>query len=48
MGRVLRSKYDYGLMIFADKRYARSDKKEKLPIWIKNHIEPGSDNISID
>ena len=35
-------------MIFADKRYARADKKEKLPIWIKNHIEPGSDDLSID
>jgi DNA excision repair protein ERCC-2 len=31
VGRVLRSKYDYGLMIFADKRYARADKKDKLP-----------------
>jgi DNA excision repair protein ERCC-2 len=48
VGRVLRSKYDYGLMIFADKRYARNDKKDKLPQWIRNHIEQGSDNISID
>lgn len=48
VGRVLRSKYDYGLMIFADKRYARSDKQDKLPQWIRSHIEPGTDNISID
>ena len=31
VGRILRSKYDYGLMIFADSRYKKSDKKEKLP-----------------
>ena len=31
VGRVLRSKYDYGLMIFADKRYLRSDKQDKFP-----------------
>jgi DNA excision repair protein ERCC-2 len=35
-------------MIFADKRYARSDKKDKLPQWIKSHIEPGNENVSID
>jgi len=26
VGRILRSKYDYGLMIFADARYKKSDK----------------------
>ena len=36
VGRVLRSKYDYGLMIFADKRYKRRDYVKKLPAWI-NH-----------
>ena len=48
VGRVFRSKYDYGLMIFADKRYARIDKKERLPQWIRNKIEPGSVDISVD
>ena len=48
VGRVLRSKYDYGLMIFADKRYSNALKREKLPQWIKNHIEPGQDNLSVD
>ena len=38
VGRVLRSKYDYGLMVFADQRYSRRDKKEKLPQWIQNYI----------
>ena len=36
VGRVLRSKYDYGMMIFADKRYKRRDFIEKLPAWIKH------------
>mmetsp|Transcript_33647 Transcript_33647/g.32674 ORF Transcript_33647/g.32674 Transcript_33647/m.32674 type:complete len:175 (-) Transcript_33647:129-653(-) len=48
VGRVLRSKYDYGLMIFADKRYTRSDKKEKFPVWIKDQLDARNENISID
>ena len=28
------SKRDYGLMVFADARYARHDKKSKLPQWV--------------
>lgn len=35
-GRVIRNKNDYGVVIFADKRYVRSDKKNKLPKWILN------------
>lgn len=34
VGRVIRSKSDYGVMIFADARYARHDKRSKLPPWI--------------
>lgn len=41
VGRVLRSKYDYGLMIFADQRYERKDKQGKLPQWIRNQMEIG-------
>ena len=33
VGRVIRSKVDYGLMIFADSRYNRQDKRGKLPKW---------------
>lgn len=33
-GRVIRNKSDYGVVVFADKRYARADKKNKLPKWI--------------
>lgn len=44
VGRVIRSKLDYGLMIFADSRYNRYDKRTKLPKWIldcmgTNHLD---------
>lgn len=78
VGRAIRGKTDYGLMIFADKvnisslcsmsgwlrlgvsfqllkpsgshpqRYARADKRGKLPRWIQEHITDGSLNLTID
>ena len=48
LGRVIRTKEDYGLMIFADKRYSRKDKREKLPGWIANHIETKNVGISTE
>ncbi|CAI2349832.1 unnamed protein product [Caenorhabditis sp. 36 PRJEB53466] len=48
MGRALRSKTDYGLMIFADKRFSRNDKRGKLPRWMQEYLEPASTNLSID
>lgn len=39
VGRVIRSKADYGLMIFADKRYQRHDKRDKLPGWITAQLK---------
>ena len=46
VGRVIRKKNDYGLMVFADKRYAHADKREKLPKWIRSFIE--THNIGIN
>lgn len=48
VGRVLRSKYDYGQMIFADKRYKRKDYLDKLPQWIKNQLDIGCTDLSTD
>ncbi|MGH0120997.1 UNVERIFIED_CONTAM: hypothetical protein FKN15_070189 [Acipenser sinensis] len=48
VGRVIRGKTDYGLMFFADKRYARADKRGKLPRWIQEHITDSSLNLTID
>jgi len=48
IGRVIRSKADYGLMVFADKRYNSHDKRSKLPKWISNHMTEELLNLSTD
>merc|ERR1712048_1097647 len=48
VGRVIRSKLDYGLMIFADNRYSRSDKRKKLPQWLSNYLKQEYINLSTD
>lgn len=48
VGRVIRSKIDYGLMIFADSRYNRHDKRSKLPKWILQFLGDGQLNLSTD
>jgi DNA excision repair protein ERCC-2 len=46
VGRVVRGKTDYGIMIFADKRYARVDKRNKMPPWISQFISPAQMNLT--
>eukprot|EP00124_Ichthyophonus_hoferi_P004383 Ihof_evm1s474 gene=Ihof_evmTU1s474 len=46
VGRVLRSKMDYGIMIFADKRYARNDKRSKLPNWMLQNMPDQHTNLA--
>ena len=48
VGRVIRSKNDYGLMVFADCRYNRSDKRNKLPGWISSQLRDAHLNLSVD
>ena len=48
VGRVIRSKKDYGLMVFADKRYNSQDKRGKLPGWITSHLHEEVLNLSTD
>ena len=48
VGRVIRSKADYGLMVFADSRYQRSDKRDKLPGWIGSRLRDAHLNLSTD
>mmetsp|Transcript_14744 Transcript_14744/g.26528 ORF Transcript_14744/g.26528 Transcript_14744/m.26528 type:complete len:204 (+) Transcript_14744:11-622(+) len=48
VGRVIRSKMDYGIMIFADVRYSRADKMKKLPGWILQYMDPQHTNLSTD
>uniref|UniRef100_A0A803L7Y4 DNA 5'-3' helicase n=1 Tax=Chenopodium quinoa TaxID=63459 RepID=A0A803L7Y4_CHEQI len=48
VGRGIQSKADYGIMIFADKRYSRHDKRSKLPGWILSHLRDAYLNMSTD
>jgi DNA excision repair protein ERCC-2 len=48
VGRVIRSKADYGLMVFADSRYQRADKRDKLPAWIASRLRDAHLNLSTD
>nr|KAG5712902.1 hypothetical protein BaRGS_007499 [Batillaria attramentaria] len=48
VGRALRGKTDYGIMIFADKRFSRADKRNKIPRWIQEHLTDNLCNLSID
>jgi DNA excision repair protein ERCC-2 len=48
LGRVLRGKDDYGLMVLADRRYARQDKRAKLPRWLQQGIQESHVNLSVD
>nr|CAG4651600.1 EOG090X01B4 [Triops cancriformis] len=48
VGRCLRGKTDYGIMVFADKRFARADKRGKLPKWIQEHLKDSMCNLSTE
>lgn len=48
LGRVLRNKADYGLMIMADQRFGMQNKISKMPKWIQERIEKGNTGLSID
>lgn len=41
-------KTDYGIMIFADKRFSRQDKRGKLPKWIQEHLTDNLSNLSTE
>jgi len=48
VGRVIRSKTDYGIMVFADKRYNKESKRSKLPPWITQFLAPSNLNLSTE
>jgi len=49
VGRVIRSKTDYGLVVLADSRYNRYDKRSKFPLWINQFLREDSClNLSTD
>ncbi|CAB0037139.1 unnamed protein product [Trichogramma brassicae] len=48
VGRAIRGKTDYGIMVFADKRFSRIDKRSKLPKWIQEYLTDGLCNLSTE
>ena len=46
LGRVLRGKDDYGIMVLADRRFAR--KRNQLPRWINEAMKDGQVGLSTD
>ena len=46
LGRVLRGKDDYGIMVMADKRFAK--KRTQLPKWISSALLESDANLSVD
>ncbi|GMM51972.1 TFIIH/NER complex ATP-dependent 5'-3' DNA helicase subunit [Starmerella bacillaris] len=46
LGRVLRGKDDYGIMVLADRRFAK--KRDQLPKWIAQGILESDVNLSTD
>ncbi|CAK7273092.1 TFIIH/NER complex ATP-dependent 5'-3' DNA helicase subunit [Sporothrix epigloea] len=46
LGRVLRGKDDYGIMVLADRRYQK--KRNQLPKWINQALLEADANLSID
>ena len=47
LGRVIRSKDDYGLMVLADDRYNKADKRSKLPQWIQQALPAAHRNLTV-
>jgi DNA excision repair protein ERCC-2 len=47
IGRVLRNKTDYGMMVLVDRRFALNDKRQKLPAWILQCLQDNT-NLSVD
>ena len=48
VGRVIRSKTDYGIVVLADARFARHDKRTKLPGWVQQFMTDANLNLSAD
>lgn len=46
LGRVLRGKDDYGIMVLADKRFQK--KRSQLPKWIQQALEDRYSSLSVD
>ena len=48
IGRVIRSKTDYGIVVLADARFNKKDKRSKFPPWVTQFIRESFMNLSTD
>jgi DNA excision repair protein ERCC-2 len=48
VGRVIRSKSDYGAVVLADSRFQRNDTRSRLPPWVKQFLRESSLNLTTD
>ncbi|KAF0988854.1 hypothetical protein HZS_3429, partial [Henneguya salminicola] len=48
IGRVMRSKMDYGIMILADQRFSKPSRIKKLPKWIQDNLSPANIGLGSD
>ena len=48
VGRVIRSKTDYGIVVLADARYSRADKRSRFPPWILQFMRESCLNLPTD
>lgn len=48
VGRIITSKHDYGMVILADKRFLKPEKKSNMSLLIQNHLSESSENLSVD
>ena len=48
LGRAIRGKDDYAMLVMADKRFSRNDRLKKMPSWLTSRIEPSMKDMSID
>ena len=46
VGRVVRSKTDYGVVVLADDRFGRKDKRSKLPGWVRQFLSDAQLDLS--
>jgi hypothetical protein len=48
IGRVIRSKTDYGIVILADSRFNRLTTRQRFPNWIKQFVRETALNLTTD
>jgi len=48
LGRAIRAKNDYGIMILADRRFGLSGKHTKLPKWLTDTLSAASLSLSVE